>query len=366
MSWYTKAICSRPWKWHKRANDHDGAIYSEPSPGHAYAIAVQPHYMPDAEWAEVAEIITSAVNARTPKPPSNGAGHLGEAYDSAVYLIDRYRHVHAGRPVRDLDEAEAAFQRRKGVLEASVLPPRSGVVPSTLAAATLTSASASPRGEPSPESLFDELSRLVRDYRESEDRDPTKEEAWNLIADCVVDRSDELFAALASPRPTDWPDEEAVREAALKAMAKTGSVDAVARTIFSLFPSPAEISEPARWKVVECYQDLPEGLRKHLASLENLIGDLDGKTICTAASESTFIDEGVIVLDDHVEAFNGIVAEHRVAIAEIRDRALEEAERSTEPVRIEGSPGPLYDAGFSAGRHACQIAIRALRTKEGE
>lgn len=38
---------------------------------------------------------------------------LWDAYISAVYCLNRYRHVHAGQPVRDLDEAEVAFRHRK-------------------------------------------------------------------------------------------------------------------------------------------------------------------------------------------------------------------------------------------------------------
>lgn len=41
---------------------------------------------------------------------------LWDAYIAATYCLNRYRHCHAGRPVRDLDEAEAALSKRKDAL----------------------------------------------------------------------------------------------------------------------------------------------------------------------------------------------------------------------------------------------------------
>jgi hypothetical protein len=37
---------------------------------------------------------------------------LGDAFAAALYLVDRYRRVHEGRPVRDLDEAESSLATR--------------------------------------------------------------------------------------------------------------------------------------------------------------------------------------------------------------------------------------------------------------
>jgi hypothetical protein len=53
-----------PWKWHPKSIDqaHNGSIYSEHHTGHAYAIAMQPRYVTDEEWAITAPIITKAVN----------------------------------------------------------------------------------------------------------------------------------------------------------------------------------------------------------------------------------------------------------------------------------------------------------------
>lgn len=59
--------------------------------------------------------------------PDNGDGEepisrevyeaLWDTYIAATYCLNRYRHVHAGRPVRDLDEAEVALMKRKLKLE---------------------------------------------------------------------------------------------------------------------------------------------------------------------------------------------------------------------------------------------------------
>lgn len=68
-------------------------------------------------------------------------------------------------------------------------------------------------------------------------------------------------------------------------------------------------------KTLTNYADLPPAMAKHLAALEDLICDLDGKTLCSDATgdngEHLFADEGTIVSDDYVEHFNGIVASAR-------------------------------------------------------
>lgn len=56
------------------------------------------------------------------------------------------------------------------------------------------------------------------------------------------------------------------------------------------------------------YDHLPAPIREAFAELEDMLGDLDGKTIATPADENTFIDEGTIVMDDAVKAFNTLVS----------------------------------------------------------
>lgn len=41
---------------------------------------------------------------------------LRAGLERAEYLIDRYRTLHSGKPVRDLDEAEASFRRARSLL----------------------------------------------------------------------------------------------------------------------------------------------------------------------------------------------------------------------------------------------------------
>lgn len=55
-----------PWKWHPKSTDHDhnGSVYSEHRTGHAYAIAMQPRYVTDEEWAITAPMIVRAVNSQ--------------------------------------------------------------------------------------------------------------------------------------------------------------------------------------------------------------------------------------------------------------------------------------------------------------
>lgn len=67
------------------------------------------------------------------------------------------------------------------------------------------------------------------------------------------------------------------------------------------------------------YRDLPPALVKHLYALEGLLGDLDGKTLCTEGTgegdERVFFDEGTVVADDYVEHFNGVVEALRTALS---------------------------------------------------
>jgi hypothetical protein len=53
-----------PWSWHAKSDDqaHNGSIYRMERPGHAYAIAMQPRYVDDAEFAANAAFIVKAVN----------------------------------------------------------------------------------------------------------------------------------------------------------------------------------------------------------------------------------------------------------------------------------------------------------------
>lgn len=58
----TAAHTAGPWKWHPKSGDqeHNGSIYSEPRIGHAYAIAMQPRYVTDEQWAADARLIAAA------------------------------------------------------------------------------------------------------------------------------------------------------------------------------------------------------------------------------------------------------------------------------------------------------------------
>lgn len=53
-----------PWTWHAKSIDqaHNGSIYRMERPGHAYAIAMQPRYVDDAQFKANAELIIKAVN----------------------------------------------------------------------------------------------------------------------------------------------------------------------------------------------------------------------------------------------------------------------------------------------------------------
>lgn len=63
------------------------------------------------------------------------------------------------------------------------------------------------------------------------------------------------------------------------------------------------------------YRDLPGDTRKHLAALEEYIGDTDGKECAIQTGQDTWIDDGVIDASDAVKAFNGLVAALRKAAA---------------------------------------------------
>jgi hypothetical protein len=53
-----------PWTWHPKSEDqsHNGSIYRMERPGHAYAIAMQPQYVEDKQFAADAALIVKAVN----------------------------------------------------------------------------------------------------------------------------------------------------------------------------------------------------------------------------------------------------------------------------------------------------------------
>lgn len=53
-----------PYHWHPRveADDRNGSVYLEKTPGHAYAVAMQPRYVENEAWAETAAFITDAFN----------------------------------------------------------------------------------------------------------------------------------------------------------------------------------------------------------------------------------------------------------------------------------------------------------------
>lgn len=53
-----------PWTWHAKSMDqaHNGSVYHMKMPGHAYAIAMQPRYVDDKQFAADAAFIVKAVN----------------------------------------------------------------------------------------------------------------------------------------------------------------------------------------------------------------------------------------------------------------------------------------------------------------
>lgn len=78
-------------------------------------------------------------------------------------------------------------------------------------------------------------------------------------------------------------------------------------------------------KTLTDYRDLPQAMKEHLSALEDLISDLDGKTLCTEGTDEgdnrVFYDEGVVVADDYVEHFNGIVTAFRAAVTANKETA---------------------------------------------
>lgn len=84
-----------------------------------------------------------------------------------------------------------------------------------------------------------------------------------------------------------------------------------------------DTGQTAKVAVFDDFRDLPDAVKKHLGVFEDMIGDLDGKTLAMMTGDSTFIDDGTIVAGDYVEAFNGIVTAHRASLS--REAALREA-----------------------------------------
>lgn len=58
----------------------------------------------------------------------------------------------------------------------------------------------------------------------------------------------------------------------------------------------------------DSFKDLPQEAQRHLATLEDFVGDMDGKTICTPTDGDTFIDEGTIDAVNAVFAVNSLAA----------------------------------------------------------
>ena len=54
------------------------------------------------------------------------------------------------------------------------------------------------------------------------------------------------------------------------------------------------------------YNDLPIEAQRHLVTLEEFIGEYDGKTICTPTDADTFIDEGTIDAENAVFALGSL------------------------------------------------------------
>lgn len=56
------AVTAGPWRFHQRSTDeaHNGSVYAEPLPGQAYAVAMQPKYVSNEQWAVDAAILAEA------------------------------------------------------------------------------------------------------------------------------------------------------------------------------------------------------------------------------------------------------------------------------------------------------------------
>jgi hypothetical protein len=92
----------RPWKWHPKSADqeHNGSIYAEPREGHAYAIAMQPRYVSDKQWAADAPLIVTAVNSFA------AAEQMAVALEAAQVAIRELRTN--GAPTSFWDDIEVA------------------------------------------------------------------------------------------------------------------------------------------------------------------------------------------------------------------------------------------------------------------
>ncbi len=51
-----------PWQWHWRLEDGiaTGSVFAEPTPGHAYAVAMCPRYQKQEQWEADATLICAA------------------------------------------------------------------------------------------------------------------------------------------------------------------------------------------------------------------------------------------------------------------------------------------------------------------
>lgn len=56
---------------------------------------------------------------------------------------------------------------------------------------------------------------------------------------------------------------------------------------------------------------LPPELRAHFTVLEDFVGDLDGKDLCSPTAGNAVIDEGTIFADEVVVAINAIAEAFR-------------------------------------------------------
>lgn len=56
------------------------------------------------------------------------------------------------------------------------------------------------------------------------------------------------------------------------------------------------------------YSDLPPEIRVHVAAIEDLIGDVDGKTIAIPTDDDHFLDDGTVDADAAVLGLNGLIA----------------------------------------------------------
>ncbi len=61
------------------------------------------------------------------------------------------------------------------------------------------------------------------------------------------------------------------------------------------------------------WRSMPDSIKVHLRELEQFIGDVDGKMLCSSVDDNSVIDEGVIDAEDAVKAVNGLMEDSMLA-----------------------------------------------------